>query len=101
MMTLVEILDVLNISTLIPSILGGLIIGSLIFNIFNLKFSEVYAMAISTYSFILLMVTTQLTRPESEAAGWEHWIGVGILYLVFIISALIGKRFKLPALFLK
>jgi predicted Na+-dependent transporter len=100
-MTLSDVVDVLNLTTLFPSILGGLIIGSVIFNIFKLSLNEIYAMTVSTIVFIFLMMTTQLTRPEAAMAGWEHWIGVLILYFLFIVSASIGKKCKWPALFLK
>lgn len=96
---MLNVFDFLNIITLLPSILGGLVIGAMLFSSFRLRTSDLYVMLISTTVFILLMAVTQFGLGNNEA-GLGHWVGIAGLYYIFILCAFIGSKFKKPALFL-
>lgn len=94
-----NLFEFINILTITPAILGGLIIGSVLYNHFKISLGDIYVMLVSTLAFFLLMGVTQAGMGNSNLS-LEHWVSVTTLYFIFIISSIVGQRFKKPALFL-
>lgn len=95
-------MDIDNILTFVDlfrstfCLIGGMVVGAIIINELHLRLYHIYVIAVVCTIFQLWMVILNLSAGHIT---WERGLGVLILFYIFTIGMLIGRKIRISALF--
>lgn len=94
-MTLGEALGFVNPGTLSVALVGGLATGLLYFR--DRRAAAPYLIALYGIG-LAFIVSLAVTRWVQDAATWDRWVGVGLLWSAHALAASAGSRLRIVLL---